>query len=114
MGKIKIGNSNIEVLHLKTYFELAFGLMFRKGENALLEFRKEGKYGIWMLFMRYPLDLIFLDKNKKVIEIIKNVPPISFNPKTWKTYYPKKKCKYVLELDARKRIRINYNFQIDW
>lgn len=103
--KIKLGNSEIEVFRLKTFLELAFGLMFRKKGNALLEFRKEGKPGIWMVFIRYPLDLVFLDKNKKIVDYIKNVRPVSFNPKTWKTYYPRKKCKYVLELDARNKIK---------
>ncbi len=110
--KIKINSTKIKAFHMKSFFELMVGLMFRKEGNALLEFKKEGKYGIWMLFMRYPLNLIFLDKNKKIVDLIKNVPPLSFNPKTWKSYYPKKKCKYVLELDARKRIKNNSKISI--
>ncbi len=109
--KIKFGNSKIEVLYLKTYFELVFGLMFKKERNALLEFKKEGKYGIWMLFMRYPLDLVFFDRNKKMIDLIQSIHLVSLNPKTWKTYYPRKKCKYVLELDARKKLKIDSTFK---
>ncbi|MCK4429243.1 MAG: DUF192 domain-containing protein [Candidatus Aenigmarchaeota archaeon] len=110
--KITPGNSEFEVLHLKNFFELMLGLMFRKEGNAIMEFGREGKCGIWMLFMRYSLNLIFLDKNKKVVDLIEKVPPLGFNPKTWKIYYPKKKCKYVLELDARKRIQIKKNSKL--
>lgn len=110
--KIKINSTEIKALHLKNFCELMTGLMFRKEGDALLEFKKEGKYGIWMVFMRFPVDLVFLDKNKKIVDLIKNVPPLSFNPKTWKIYYPEKKCKYVLELDARKRIRAKNGVKI--
>ncbi|MCD6274991.1 MAG: DUF192 domain-containing protein [Candidatus Aenigmarchaeota archaeon] len=105
--KIILGNSKIEAFHFRTAFQLILGLMFRKDGNALLEFRKERKPKIWTLFMRYPLNLVFLDRNKKIVDLIEEVPPISFNPKTWKTYCPRKKCKYALELDARKRIKID-------
>ena len=107
---IKFGNAKLRVLYLKTHFQLGLGLMFRKEGNALLEFRKEGKYRIWTLFMRYPLDLVFFDENREMIDLIRNIPPISFNPKTWKIYRPKKKCKYLLELDTGKRIQLSSNF----
>ena len=38
--------------------------MFRRKGNAFLEFPKEGNYKIWMLFVFYPLDLIFIDNIK--------------------------------------------------
>ncbi|MCK4730029.1 MAG: DUF192 domain-containing protein [Candidatus Aenigmarchaeota archaeon] len=114
MKKIRFGNSEFEIMSLKNPFGLMLGLMFRKRGNALMEFPWDGKPGIWMLFMRYPLNLIFLDKNLKVIDILKNIPPLSFNPKTWKTYYPKKKCKYVLELDAREKIEVKQNSKLEF
>lgn len=110
----RAGNCKFKALHLKNPFELMLGLMFRKRGNALMEFPWEGKPGIWMLFMRYPLDLIFLDKNMKVIAILKNIPSLFFNPKTWKTYYPEEKCKYVLELDAREKIEIKQNSKLEF
>ncbi len=112
--KLRAGNCKFNVLYLKNPFELMFGLMFRRKGNALMEFPWEGKPGIWMMFMRYSLNLVFLDKNLKVIDILKNIPPLSFNPKTWKTYYPKKKCKYVLELDAREKIEIKQNSRLEF
>ena len=44
-----------------------------------------------MLFVFYPIDVIFLDEQKKVVEIKENFRPFRF-------YTPKKKARYVLEL----------------
>ncbi|OYT43350.1 MAG: hypothetical protein B6U88_01190 [Candidatus Aenigmarchaeota archaeon ex4484_56] len=105
MKKIKIKTDNIEfeAFYFKNIFELSKGLMFYRNGNALFEFKKEGNYKIWTLFMRFPIDLIFL-KNMKIINIIKNVKPISLNPCTWKIYSNKEKYNYLLELDSRKKI----------
>ena len=44
-----------------------------------------------MFFVFYPIDVLFLDKNKIVVEIKENFKPFTF-------YNPKKKSKYILEL----------------
>lgn len=98
--KNKTKNKNIEVMHAKSPLALTKGLMFKKKGNMLLEFPLSARHSIWMLFMRYPLDLIYIDKQKKITQIKKNIPPITLNPKTWKTYHPKEKAKYVLEMQA--------------
>ena len=84
----------------------AKGLMFRKSmpeEHALLmEFGSEGKHGIWMLCMRFPIDIVYLDRNKKVISIVENARPVSINPFTWKIFHPERPARYVVELPAGK------------
>lgn len=47
--------------------------------------------GIHMFFMRIPLDIIFLDEEKKVVDQV--------NLKPWQTYTPKKPARYVVELE---------------
>lgn len=82
----------------------ALGLMFRKSPRPLLmDFEKQGNHGIWMLFMRFPIDLIFLDKEKRVITTYKNIKPITLNPKTWKIYRPGSPARYALEIPAQAR-----------
>jgi len=103
--KIKLKNLEIEAIYMRN-FSIYQGLMFKKEGNALLEFPEEKKYKIWTLFMRYPLDLIFLNKNKRVVETIKGAVPITLNPKTWKVYKPANDFKYLLELDARKKLSV--------
>ena len=79
----------------------AIGLMFRKKPSPLvIVFDRELRHAIWMLFMRFPIDLIFLDSEKQVITIYENIEPISLDPRTWKIYRPQKPVKYALEVEA--------------
>jgi len=80
------------------------GLMFRDslGRNSalLMVFEGEGKYGIWMFGMQFAIDIVFIDMEKRIVDIEHSARPIGLNPKTWKIYRPKKPCAYVLELPA--------------
>jgi uncharacterized membrane protein (UPF0127 family) len=80
----------------------ARGLMFRdslpENQALLMVFPKDSNHKIWMFGMKFPLDLVFLDSGKRVIEIHKNIKPMNLNPRTWKTYCSGKHAKYVLEL----------------
>lgn len=80
------------------------GLMFRerleKNHGLLMDFESERKPGIWMPFMRFPLDLVFISADKKVVDVKENVRPISLDFKTWRIYMPKEKCRWVLEINA--------------
>ncbi len=81
----------------------ARGLMFRdslpENQALLMVFPRKGNHKIWMFGMKFPLDLVFLDSSKRVIEIHENVRPMNLSPKTWKTYCSGKHAKYVLELN---------------
>jgi len=83
-------------------FLKARGLMFRKEMDSkkgmLFTFNKQERTGIWMLFMRFPIDLVYLDSQKRIINIYENIRPIGLNPGTWKVYYPETPAKYILEL----------------
>jgi len=46
--------------------------------------------GIHMFFMRIPLDIIFLDSRRIVVDLVSIEP--------WKTYTPKKPAKYIIEM----------------
>ncbi|UCD07373.1 MAG: DUF192 domain-containing protein [Candidatus Aenigmatarchaeota archaeon] len=80
----------------------ARGLMFRdslpENQALLMVFPRKGNHKIWLFGMKFPLDLVFLDSSKRVIEIHENVRPMNLSPKTWKTYCSGKHAKYVLEL----------------
>jgi hypothetical protein len=66
-------------------------------QALLMAFPSEGKWGIWMKDMSIPIDIIWLNKDKKVIYIVKNVSP---NNSTSEVYKPKILAKYVAELPA--------------
>lgn len=50
------------------------------GENEalLFIFDREDYYGIWMKDMKFPIDIAWLDKNKRIIYIENNVSPDTF------------------------------------
>ena len=58
-----------------SFKERLFGLMFTKSisDSEALIFKKAGS--IHTCFMRFPIDLIFLDSQKKVISIRQNIKP---------------------------------------
>ncbi len=103
--KIKLRKLEITALHMKDW-EIYRGLMLRKRGHALLEFSENKKHKIWTLFMLYPLDLIFINKNREVVDITENAPPVNLNPQTWKLYTSKNKFKYLLELDSRDQLGV--------
>ena len=88
----------------KSFWAKAKGLMLRKslgeGEGLLMEFQKEGRPGIWMLLMRFPIDIIFLDSHFRVVGLHENIPPAGWRPSSWRVYYPDMPARYVLEVRA--------------
>ena len=69
------------------------GLMFsKKSDIALIfEFDCEKIVPLHMVFVFYPIDVLFLDKRKIVVDLKENFKPFAF-------YTPKKKAMYVIEL----------------
>lgn len=68
-----------------------------EGAGMLFVYEREDQWGIVMRDMRYAIDILWLDENKKVIHIVHRAEPSSY-PKT--VFKPKKPAKYVLELPA--------------
>lgn len=62
-----------------TESERQTGFMFRENldkESALLfVFKQEGFYSFWMKNMRFPLDIIWISNDKRIVDIKKNVAP---------------------------------------
>jgi uncharacterized membrane protein (UPF0127 family) len=68
-----------EVEYADTMLKQIVGLMFRKSvpESYAMVFSmgRDNREGIHMLFMRFPIDIAFLDKDKKIIDIRQNLKP---------------------------------------
>ena len=76
----------------RNIFTKSFGLMFSiKPKPLIFIFKKEKIIPLHMLFVFYPIDILFLNKNKAVVEIKESLRPFSF-------YTPKKKALYIIEL----------------
>jgi uncharacterized membrane protein (UPF0127 family) len=88
----------------KSAISKALGLMFSRKRNLLFEFDREQKVSLHNFFVFYPINLVFLDKNKKVIEIKKNFKPFTF-------YTSKTKVKYLLETPWEVNFKIGDRFK---
>jgi uncharacterized membrane protein (UPF0127 family) len=64
--------------------------------SMLFEFDKPDTHGIWMKDMLFPIDIIWLDKNKIIVNLVSNAEPESYPH----VYYPPKESLYVLEIRA--------------
>lgn len=68
-----------------------------EGDALLLVFDRESEWSIWMKDMKYPIDIVWLNKDKKVVHIVKNAPPESY---PYESFVSKRPAKYILELPA--------------
>jgi uncharacterized membrane protein (UPF0127 family) len=68
-----------------------------ENQALILAFPRESTWGIWMRDMKVPIDILWLDKDKKVVEIVKKASPED-GEKT--VFVPKKDARYVVELPA--------------
>src|SRR3989338_8541055 len=55
------------------------GLMFRESlsdnQGMFFIFENEARHGFWMKNMQFPLDILWIDKDKKIADIRTNVQP---------------------------------------
>lgn len=65
--------------------------------GLLMVFPGDDQWGIWMKDMKIPLDIIWMNNDKKVIYIVTNVSP---DLGTSKTFQPEDPARYVLEVPA--------------
>ncbi|MGM5482426.1 MAG: DUF192 domain-containing protein [Nanobdellota archaeon] len=94
----------------KSLLSKARGLMFSKKRTLVFEFEKEKLNSLHMFFVFFPIDVFFLDKNCKVVEIKKDFRPFSF-------FRSKEKSKFIVETYAGKaretKTNIGDNLRID-
>ncbi len=79
----------------------AIGLMYRDGlatDNGMLFiFGRDGRPGIWMRNMRFPIDIAWLDKRFRIVDFVEKAKPCSIGCKVYK---PAASARYVLEFGA--------------
>ena len=80
---------NIKITYADKFLKRFKGLMGKKDIDFAILFLNFKDSSIHTHFMRFEIDVYFLDKNKVVFE------KISLKP--WKYYKPKKQAKYILE-----------------
>ena len=90
---------------MRTPADMQRGMMFRdalpKDRGMLFVHEAEGKYPYWMFNCKVPLDIIWMNKNRQVVEISLNTPPCtSSDPDACPNYGGNQNAQYVLELNG--------------
>ena len=74
-----------------SYLSKTFGLIFRRFTTLVFIHKKEITITLHMFFVFYPIDVILLNKDKRVVELKSNFKPFTI-------WMPKEKSKYIIEL----------------
>lgn len=69
----------------------------RQDQAMLFVYDSDGKWPIWMKDMNYAIDIVWLNKEKEVVYVVKNAPPESY---PYDQFVPKQNARYVLELPS--------------
>ncbi len=97
---VTINNIPIEITKAKTESSREKGLSGRSllapDTGLFFIFEKEGSWGIWMKDMNFPIDVVWITKDKIISDIQENMSPDTYP----KVFLPTKKVLYVLEVPA--------------
>lgn len=97
---IRIGNASLAVEVADSPNERAAGLSGRislaENKGMLFIFKEPGFHPFWMKDMNFPLDIIWIDKNKKIAGIVNSASPDSYP----RLFIPPEAVLYVLEVNA--------------
>ena len=131
IGCTQKANPNLKEISIKTWDknvrifaeiadnndERAKGLMFREkleeNNGMIFIFEQENEIAFWMKNTLIPLDIIFIGKNFKIVDI-KNAVPCKQDP--CQLYKPQKSAQYVLEVNSgfaeKNGIKVNDEVEI--
>ncbi|MGZ4777872.1 MAG: DUF192 domain-containing protein [Thermoanaerobaculia bacterium] len=106
--RITLPDGSLVVVELAANEETrAQGLMYRdqlrEGTGMLFLFPSTGDYPFWMKNTLIPLDMVWIDENRKAVAVASNVPPCKADP--CPSYPPNAPARYVLELPAGSAVR---------
>ncbi len=102
--EVTLPNGKIIVSEVETdRVDMARGMMFRaslaEGRGMLFVHVKSGKYPYWMFQVKIPLDIIWMDRGKQIVEISAGTPPCpSTSARECPTFGGHEDAMYVLEL----------------
>jgi uncharacterized membrane protein (UPF0127 family) len=99
---VNVGGKSFKVEIADTQEKQALGLMFRDSlpadEGMIFVFPNEAPRSFWMKNCRIPLDIMYFDKELKLVSISANTPPCKVS--RCPSYPSKAPAQYVLELNA--------------
>jgi len=102
-----------EVELADTFWRRFRGLMLRgkfsQGKALLFKFPKPGRRGVHMWFVRFSIDLVYLDSSFRVVELRAQLKP-------WRFHRPRAIVSYLIELPAgtisRARVQVGHEISL--
>ncbi len=98
-----INKQTFSILVAKTSKEKQIGLSEKKSlpqnEGMLFPFEKPEFYSFWMKNMKFPIDIIFINKNH-IVTVYQNVQPPKSKDENLIIYKPEEPVNTVLEINA--------------
>ena len=93
MNKLICPNGTLEICVAKTFFSRFLGLMFMPRDSFCGALLIQKCSSVHTFFMRFCIDVVFLDKSNKVLRVVKNLKP-------WRVVTPISCASSVLELKS--------------
>jgi len=101
-----------------SFLKRLLGLMFSgKFRDILIKAKRESvEYAsIHMMFMNYPIDVVWINSSHVVVDVAGSIPPLSLaDRKTWRLYKPKKRAQYVLEISVKRPAETEVGDEIEF
>jgi len=102
---VKIGSLAVKVDYAKDDASKSKGLggkdKLEEDRGLLFVFDKEQKYTFWMKGVSFPIDIIWISKDKQVVDFYKNAEAqLGVPDSELKVYSPQAPAQYVLEVSA--------------
>lgn len=99
--RVCIKDACVQVEVVDTDAARQLGLMFRENlpedRGMLFVFETQGRYGFWMKNMKFPIDIIWIDQEKKIVDIKPDCFPCQ---EACEIFSSRDKALYALEVDA--------------
>ncbi len=105
-GTIKIDDIPLEVQIADTKPRQVRGLMFQDqlpyDKGMIFVFDQPGTHSLWMLNMQFSLDMMWFDKDGKIVHIEQDIPPCksALEIATCQSIVPDAEALYVLEVTS--------------
>ena len=84
--------------------DLVKGMKYRESldedRGMLFIYANEGMYPFWMYEVKVPLDMLWLDKDRKIVQLVHQCPPCAGPPAQCPSYGGQVMAQYILEVKA--------------
>jgi uncharacterized protein len=101
-----LGGESFDVMVARTEAEQSLGLGGLSGlkpnEAMIFPYANDDSYGFWMKDMLFSIDIVWLDKDSKIVWIEKSISPNTYPS----IYFPRVPARSVLELSAGTTARL--------